>query len=211
MNVLIVVPTRLESSRFPNKPLYKIAGREMILRVLGRLPDYEKIVATPNYPIAEVVTKNGYNVFITRREASCGTDRLVELSESIYADIYVNVQGDEPLISQSTVDKIVQAKIDNPDRVVCGMCNLDTSADCVKVIIENGRPSLSRKIYKQVGIYAFNRADLREFERSGEARESIEITRLSSDRLLFVEVDDTQAVDRLEDIAKVERILWQNK
>ncbi len=207
MKVLVVVPSRLESTRFPNKPLYKIKGREMVLRVLDRLPDYDRIVATPNFPIAEVVTKNGYDVFITQREAQCGTDRLVELAESIDADIYVNVQGDEPLISQSTVDAIVQAKIDNPDKVVCGMTKLDTLTDCVKVLVSGEKSLLSRKLYKQVGIYAFNKVDLVEFGQLGEAVESIEITRYSSDRLLFIEVEDTQAVDRLADIEKVERML----
>lgn len=47
MKVLVVIPARLESSRFPNKPLSLIDGRAMILRVLDALPDYEKIVATP--------------------------------------------------------------------------------------------------------------------------------------------------------------------
>ena len=211
MNVLVVIPARLESTRFPNKPLHPIAGKPMILRVLEALPNYQKLVATPNIEIAECVINTGHDAFVTQREAECGTDRLVEVSENINADIYVNVQGDEPLIEEHTIDKLVQAKIDNPDKVVCAMTSLDSSSDCVKVLIDGDSSILSRKLYKQVGIYAFNRADLQEFERSGEGRESIEMTRFSSNRLLFVEVDDTQAVDRLADIEKVERILWQKR
>lgn len=211
MNVLVVIPARLESTRFPNKPLYPIAGKPMILRVLEALPSYKKIVATPNIEIAECAINAGYDAFVTQMEAECGTDRLVEVSQSIDADIYVNVQGDEPLIQESTIDKLVQAKIDNPGKVVCAMTSLDSSPDCVKVLVSGDSSTLSRKLYKQVGIYAFNKADLQEFERLGEGRESIEMTKFSSNRLLFVEVDDTQAVDRLEDIEKVERILWQKR
>ena len=211
MRVLVVIPARLESSRFPNKPLALIDGRAMILMVLDALPDYEKIVATPNPEIVSVVEEAGYKAFLTQREAVCGTDRLVEVAEAIEADLYVNVQGDEPLIQQHTIDKLVNAKLYYREKVVCAMTHLDSSPDCVKVLVSGGSPTLSRKLYKQVGIYVFNRADLREFGRPGEIKESIEMTKFSSNRLHFVEVDDTQAVDRPEDIKKVERILCQKK
>ena len=207
MNVLVVVPVRLESTRFPNKPLYKIKGREMVLRVLDNLPSFKKLVATPNLPIAEVVTQAGYDVFVTQRKADCGTDRLVELAESIEADIYVNVQGDEPLISEDTVRAIVEAKIANPDKVVTGIASLDKNQDCVKVITGE-RNAMSRKVYQHIGIYAFNGAELRRFG-EGEGWEGIEITRFLSLNypIHFVEVEKTQSVDRLEDIEKVERML----
>lgn len=208
MNVLVVVPVRLESTRFPNKPLYKIKGREMVLRVLDNLPSFKKIVATPNLPIAEVVTQAGYDVFVTQRKADCGTDRLVELAESIEADIYVNVQGDEPLISEETVQKIIDAKVANYDKVVTGVAPLDTSEDCVKVITTGNRWAIGRKLYQHIGIYAFNGAELRRFG-EGEGWEGIEITRFLSLNypIHFVEVEKTQSVDRLEDIEKVERML----
>lgn len=210
MNVLVVVPVRLESTRFPNKPLYKIKGREMVLRVLDNLPSFKKIVATPNLPIAEVVTQAGYDVFVTQRKADCGTDRLVELAESIEADIYVNVQGDEPLISEDTVRAIVEAKIANPDKVVTGIANLDNNKNCVKVIPD--QQAMSREVYQHIGIYAFNGAELRRFG-EGEVWEDIEITRFLSMKypVHFVQVERTQAVDRLEDIKEVERIVCQKK
>lgn len=207
MKVLVVVPTRLGSTRLPNKPLYKIKGREMILRVMDRLKGFESIVATPDSEIAELVLANGYDVFLTQEEAECGTDRLVELAKSIKADIYVNVQGDEPLIATETINKIVQAKISNPDKVVCGMTYLDSSTDCVKVLVTREKPVLSRKLYKQVGIYAFNEMDLQEFGQLGGATEDIEITRYPSERLLFVEVEESQDVNVLADIKKVESML----
>ncbi len=207
MKVLVVVPTRLGSTRLPNKPLYKIKGREMILRVMDRLKGFESIVATPDSEIAELVLANGYDVFLTQEKAECGTDRLVELAKSIKADIYVNVQGDEPLIATETINKIVQAKISNPDKVVCGMTYLDSSTDCVKVLVTREKPVLSRKLYKQVGIYAFNEMDLQEFGQLGGATEDIEITRYPSERLLFVEVEESQDVNVLADIKKVESML----
>lgn len=207
MKVLVVVPTRLGSTRLPNKPLYKIKGREMILRVMDRLKGFESIVATPDGEIAELVLANGYDVFLTQEKAECGTDRLVELAKSIKADIYVNVQGDEPLIATETINKIVQAKISNPDKVVCGMTYLDSSTDCVKVLVTREKPALSRKLYKQVGIYAFNEMDLQEFGQLGGSTEDIEITRYPSERLLFVEVEESQDVNVLADIKKVESML----
>ena len=207
MKVLVVVPTRLGSTRLPNKPLYKIKGREMILRVMDRLQGFESIVACPDGEIAELVLTNGYDVFLTQEKAECGTDRLVELAKSIKADIYVNVQGDEPLIATETINKVIQAKISNPDKVVCGMTYLDSSTDCVKVLVTREKPVLSRKLYKQVGIYAFNEMDLQEFGQLGGATEDIEITRYPSERLLFVEVEESQDVNVLADIKKVESML----
>lgn len=179
----------------------------MILRVMDRLKGFESIVATPDGEIAELVLANGYDVFLTQEEAECGTDRLVELAKSIKADIYVNVQGDEPLIATETINKVIQAKISNPDKVVCGMTYLDSSTDCVKVLVTREKPALSRKLYKQVGIYAFNEMDLQEFGQLGGATEDIEITRYPSERLLFVEVEESQDVNVLADIKKVESML----
>lgn len=212
MKVLVVIPARLASTRFPNKPLAKIFNREMILWVLDALHDYEKIVATPDEVIAEVVRAEGYEAYITKREAKTGTDRLVEVAENIDADIYVNVQGDEPLINPLDVDRIIEAKIDYPDYVIGGMCELDNNQNSVKLIIDERQLAISRKVYKQVGIYAFNKTDLLRFGK-GEEWESIEITRFidSGYPVRFVQVTETQAVDMPEDIKRVEAILWQKK
>jgi 3-deoxy-manno-octulosonate cytidylyltransferase (CMP-KDO synthetase) len=212
MDILIVVPARLDSTRFPRKPLALIAGREMILRVLDNFPNHRTIVATPDVEIAGLVTDNGYDAFVTKREARTGTDRLVELSESIKADIYVNVQGDEPLVTENTIGLLIEAKISNQDKVIGAMCTLDTNLNDVKIIDDGNTVSISRKLYKQVGLYAFNEADLRRFG-DGREWEGIEITRFidNGTGVKFVEVPMTQDVNVPEDIPKVERVLWQRK
>ena len=99
MNIKIIIPTRLNSSRFPKKPLAKIQHKEMILHVCDRASKvYPVIVATPDTEIKELVEKHGYEAVLTSKDCLTGTDRVAEVAKYINADIYVNVQGDEPLI-----------------------------------------------------------------------------------------------------------------
>ena len=115
MKILIVIPARFKSSRLPGKPLRKIKGKELILRVIDRCKKFKNkniklIVATDNIKIKELVRAYGTDSIMTSKSCLTGTDRVAEVAK-IKADIYVNVQGDEPLINISDIKKIIKRKI----------------------------------------------------------------------------------------------------
>lgn len=240
MRTVVVIPARYASSRFPGKPLVELLGRPMILRVadlaataVGAKNVY---VATEDERIATVVTDAGYQAVMTSPTALTGTDRLAEASKTIDADIYVNVQGDEPLLDPGDIVRIIEHKAAHLDKVINGYCWLSENEDPANVNIPKviateagrmvymsrnplpgykdpvNRPSGYRK---QVCIYAFTRDELCQFAEFGrkswlEACEDIEILRfLELDKeVLMVETrPGSLAVDTPEDVAPVEKAL----
>jgi 3-deoxy-manno-octulosonate cytidylyltransferase (CMP-KDO synthetase) len=110
---LAVIPARYASSRFPGKPLAPIAGRPMIQHVFERVRKATRVsrvvVATDDERIAEAVRAFGGEAVLTRSDHRCGTERVAEVAVHIPADLYVNVQGDEPLLDPAAVDAVVEA------------------------------------------------------------------------------------------------------
>ena len=223
MKVLVVIPSRLASTRFPGKPLVKIEGREMILRVCDQASKaYEVIVATPDKEIVKVVEEAGYKAFRTKGECPTGTDRVCEVAESVPADIYVNVQGDEPVIKIEDIHRIVLAKQLCYNNVINGMSRLqDNSSNIVKVIQDNGRLlNMTRKgssDYRQHGIYAYNVHELKAYGGMTYGRkldylrrhEDIEIMRFHELGIpvKMVEVEGSPAVDVPADLKKIMEVL----
>lgn len=111
MKVLVLIPARYASTRFPGKPLAKIAGKEMILRVCGQVAatGYDLAVATDDSRIYDTVTAAGYRAVMTRADHPSGTDRLAKAYAKIGGnyDVVVNVQGDEPFIRPEQINDIV--------------------------------------------------------------------------------------------------------
>ena len=103
MKSIIVIPARYDATRFPGKSLARISGRPMIQWVWeaacrSRLTE-QVVVATDDDRIADVAAKFGADVVMTKKSHSSGTDRMAEVADKISAQLYVNVQGDEPLLS----------------------------------------------------------------------------------------------------------------
>lgn len=240
MKTVALIPARYKSSRYPGKPLVELLGKPMILwvaEVTAKALGAENVyVATDDDRIASVVREAGYQAVKTSSDALTGTDRLAEASEQIEADIYVNVQGDEPLVNPNDILKIRDVKLANPDKVINGYCWISPAEDPASVnlpkVITNERNELvymSRNplpghkesdraphgYKKQVCIYAFSRAELAAFQKFGrkselEWSEDIEILRfLELDRrVLMVETfPGSLAVDVPEDVAPVEKAL----
>lgn len=119
MKVLVLIPARYASTRFPGKPLAKIAGKEMILRVCGQVAatGYDLAVATDDSRIFDTVTAAGYRAVMTRTDHPSGTDRLAEAYAKIGGnyDVVVNVQGDEPFIRPEQINDIVGIFAKYPD------------------------------------------------------------------------------------------------
>ncbi len=216
MSTIVVIPARMASSRFPGKPLVKIAGKPMILHVCERLKNFRTIVATPDKVIYDTVKDAGYEAFQTTSKCKTGTDRLVELSKYIKADIYINAQSDEPLITEKEICAIDREKKRHHNCVIGAVCEMENDTNNVKCILRDGKLlAISRKAYRQRGIYAMNKEELLLF---GQAKkddaESIEITRFMQAGITvrMVIIEDTPDVNVPEDIPKIEaRLKWLEK
>ena len=136
MRILIVIPARFNSTRLPGKPLKKICGKELIIRVIEACApllrkNIKIVVATDDKKIFNLVNFFKFEALMTSKKCSTGTDRVADVSKKIKADIYINVQGDEPLINADDIKKIIKAKIKFSKHVICGYSNLrnDESVD----------------------------------------------------------------------------------
>ncbi|HEY6045322.1 MAG TPA: 3-deoxy-manno-octulosonate cytidylyltransferase, partial [Pyrinomonadaceae bacterium] len=113
-----VIPARYSSVRLPGKALLPIAGKPLIVWVAERAASASTIsrviVATDDARISDAVTQAGFEAMMTRADHQSGTDRVAEVAAKLDAEIIVNVQGDEPLISAGTIDRAVTALINDP-------------------------------------------------------------------------------------------------
>lgn len=236
----VIIPARYSSTRFPGKPLISLLGKPMIqwvaelsAQAVGREHVY---VATDDERIADKVRASGYAALMTDPAALTGTDRLAEAADMIDYSIYVNVQGDEPLVEPEDILRCVELKGKHPEMVINGFGWIGLNEDLHSVNIpkviatESGvmvymsrRPLPGFKdaaneppyYMKQVCIYGFSRKDLKDFAGFGrksmlEQCEDIEILRfLELDRsiMLYECKPGSLAVDVPEDIPKVERAL----
>ncbi|NGO91082.1 MAG: NTP transferase domain-containing protein, partial [Halomonas sp.] len=102
MRSVVLIPARYGSSRYPGKPLVPLLGKPMVLWVAelsARAVGAENVyVATEDQRIANVVEEAGFQAVMTTDDALTGTDRLAQAAAQVTADIYINVQGDEPLV-----------------------------------------------------------------------------------------------------------------
>lgn len=110
-----VIPARFSSVRFPGKPLASLGGKPLVEHVWRRLAASRRIdrvvVATDDERIASACAAFGAEVRMTSAAHASGTDRVAEVAASIGEpfDVVVNVQGDEPFVSASSVDRLVAA------------------------------------------------------------------------------------------------------
>ena len=111
---VIIIPARYGSSRYRGKPLVKILGRELVLRVadicaktIGKDNVY---IATDSKKIVNKVSQYNYKYVMTSRNCLTGTDRVAEAAKKISAKIFINVQGDEPLVNPKDIKKIIASK-----------------------------------------------------------------------------------------------------
>ena len=99
----IIVPCRLESTRFPRKLLHKIKGRPLLLWVAERIareaPEFPLWFAVDHALLGECVTEAGFRAIMTSGAHQSGTDRIAEANRTVRADKVINVQADEPLVT----------------------------------------------------------------------------------------------------------------
>ena len=113
MKAIAVIPARYASTRFPGKPLFKLAGKPMVQRVYERAAAAQRVasvmVATDDERIYAAVRDFGGNAVMTSPDHATGTDRIAEAIRETDAELIVNVQGDEPLIPPAVIDRLVAA------------------------------------------------------------------------------------------------------
>ena len=238
MKILGVIPARYNSSRLMGKPLADINGKPMIWHTYNQVKQvkdfYDVIVATDDVKIEQECINLNINVVRTLSEHKTGTDRVGEVASKIKADLYVNIQGDEPLIEPQTIKEAIKPFYDNPKLQITNlMTKIDNTVEIInpsiiKVVVNRQWEGvyLSRNpipypkgdieyfYYKQVCVYGYKPEVLRIFNKTAIGRneriEDIEILRFIENgyKVQYILVDTKSiAVDTPNDLEKVRRLL----
>ena len=239
--VLAVIPARHASSRFPGKPLTPIAGKPMIQHVVERVRRAtlvsRVVVATEDARIKSAVEGFGGEAVMTRSDHRTGTDRVAEVATHITAEMYVNVQGDEPLIDPGTVDSLVEAMIADDSVQLATPCSAISHREdimdpnIVKVVrdfesnalyfsrapipwVRDTGEMVNARHWKHLGLYGFRRDALLEFPTlpPGELEHLEQLEQLrwleNGFRIRVVETEyDAVSVDVPADVERVEKLL----
>jgi 3-deoxy-manno-octulosonate cytidylyltransferase (CMP-KDO synthetase) len=237
VNILGVIPARLDSSRLPRKVLREIGGIPMVVRVFTRAQACpllsDLLVATDSEEVVEAC--HGYHVpaVLTSPHHPSGTDRVWEVSRARTADVYVNVQGDEPLVTPGHIDRLVRPFLADPDVQVTTLRIRATAEEVPtrtanKVVtnvhgdalyfsrlpIPCDRDGRGGVVYwKHIGLYGYRRSALDTFHRlppsSLEQAEQLEQLRFleAGIPIRVIETSEpTVGVDTEEDLRAVEAI-----
>ena len=239
--ILGVIPARYKSTRFEGKPLTLINGIPMIKRTYTQAKKSELldelVVATEDTRIVEYCQSEGIPVIMTSDNCLTGTDRLAEVSKKMDFDLYVNIQGDEPVIDPNAISQIVdiyhqygnEYMVYNLYKIIDDMDEVN-SRTIVKVIVNEhdevmymsrlpvpfSNSGLVQQFKQQIPVYGFTKDALSIFSNHkktiNEQYEDVELLRFVDlgykIRMSETKVDSI-AVDVPEDVKKVERFLDQ--
>jgi 3-deoxy-manno-octulosonate cytidylyltransferase (CMP-KDO synthetase) len=239
--VVVVIPARFASTRLPGKPLVSLAGKPMIQHVYERAKMAARasrvIVATDDERIRKAVESFGGEARMTRPDHRTGTERVAEVAAHEKGDVFVNVQGDEPLLDPVAIDTAVNALLEEPAATIATVATaIKTPADImdpnvVKVVLdfEDNALYFSRapipwvrdtgnkiqvRHLKHLGLYVFQREALLEYPTlpQGELERIEQLEQLrwleNGWKIRVAEVEhDAVSVDVPEDVARVEKLL----
>jgi 3-deoxy-manno-octulosonate cytidylyltransferase (CMP-KDO synthetase) len=237
MKAIAVIPARLASTRLPRKMLREVAGQLLIGRVYQAVRSsssllHDVIIATDSDEILEICRRNGWKAQLTSSTHRSGTERVHEISQSIAADVYLNIQGDEPLIRPEHVAALLDlmndlrvqvgtlktpapaADINNPNAVKVVTDSAGRALYFSRAAIPYERDGAGPKYFKHLGFYAYRKPALDRFvalpESSLERSERLEQLRFLENGIAIHVGEtpfDTVAVDTKEDLQRVEEIL----
>jgi 3-deoxy-manno-octulosonate cytidylyltransferase (CMP-KDO synthetase) len=235
--VLGVIPARLQSTRFPRKVLHEVAGKPLVVQVYEaarRAAELDELlVATESHEVIDACAKFGIAAVLTSSAHPSGTDRIWEVAQTRAADIYVNIQGDEPLVTaehirllvgpfrESADTQVTTLKIrltaeemtnPNVNKVVCGVDG--RALYFSKHPIPYDRDGIGVVRWKHAGFYAYRKAALDAFHRLQpsplELAEKLEQLRFLENGIDIVVVETdapTIGVDTEADLRAVETLL----
>ena len=234
MKIIGVIPSRYKSSRFPGKPLADICGKPLVWWVYQQAVKVkcldQVLVATDDERIFAVCSGFRIPVIMTSPDHQNGSERLSEVANKTDGDIYVTIQGDEPLLEPTNIERVVSTLLNDPSvdcatlktpftnpvdvingttpKVVCDLNNhvlLFTRSP-----VPYPKASLNYRIYKPLGAYAFKRDLLIQYKNLAmgplEQAEEIELLRLLEHGfpIAISEVlSDSIAVDTPKDLDRV--------
>lgn len=178
--IAIVIPARFGSTRLPGKPLADIAGKPMVQHVYERALQVSNandvVIATDDERVAEAVRAFGGKYVMTSPDHPSGTDRLAEVMREVDADIYINLQGDEPLVRPADIESLAAGMLADAGVSIGTLCHpIDEqeakNPNTVKVVLAtNGnalyfsrspipypRDKEATSYLKHVGVYAYRR------------------------------------------------------
>ena len=186
MNVIAMIPARLQATRFPRKLLQDLGGKSVIVRTYEAAKKTELFddvyVVTDSQEIFDEIISNGGEAIMSKEEHQSGSDRIAEAIQNIDADIVVNVQGDEPFTDVTSLRDLLAVFVDDIDNkidIASLMFKMDSDDDInnpndVKIVTDVNECALyfSRSAipfprdnqqvdyYKHIGIYAFRKEAL---------------------------------------------------
>jgi 3-deoxy-manno-octulosonate cytidylyltransferase (CMP-KDO synthetase) len=235
--IVAVIPARLASSRLPGKVLRPIAGVPMlgwVYRAALTCPQLDQVlIATDSSEVVAYADSEGWPSIMTSPDLPSGTDRVYAVSTIVDADIYVNIQGDEPMLRREHIDDLLQPFTHTDAEVTtlstpCLPEEID-DPNAVKVVTANDRRALyfSRATIpynrgvamtprKHLGLYAYRKAALQRFAALPpsplESAERLEQLRLLEEGISIYVVPTyyrTIGVDTEEDLLAAEGVLRQ--
>jgi len=236
-SAIAVIPARLGSTRLSRKVLRDIAGKPMVQRVYEAAKKclllQDLIIATDADEVMRLAEANGWKAQMTSSAHRSGTDRVNEVAQRVPADIYVNIQGDLPLLRPEQVEALLKPmqRTEVMVSTVKTPCKPEEieNPNAVKVVTDkNGRAlyfsrstipydrdgSGSIQYFKHLGLYAYRKAALQRFcslpESKLEASERLEQLRLLENGIdIYVEETPfgSVEVDTEEDLRRVEELL----
>src|ERR1700694_4329622 len=243
MKIVAVIPARMASSRFPGKPIAKLAGLPMIQHVWARARMCKKLdavyVATCDEQIRDVARSFGAEAIMTSDRHERASDRMAEVAGSVQADVYVLIQGDEPMIRPSMIDLALEP-LERDASVVCSNLAAPIHSEeefmdrnTVKVVMDLKGDALyfSRsplpypftppfrqvRAFKQVCIIPFRAGFLHTYTRLSptplEMAESIDMLRALEHGFPVRLVEcyaETHSVDTAGDLARVEALMRED-
>jgi 3-deoxy-manno-octulosonate cytidylyltransferase (CMP-KDO synthetase) len=236
MKAIAVIPARLDSRRLPRKMLREIQGRPLVVWVYQAVRSSplleDVIVATDSGEIFETCRAHACKVQMTAVRHRSGTERVHEVAQSIDAEVYLNVQGDEPLVRRAHIESLLELLEDTNIQV--GTLKTPASPEdvsnpnAVKVVSDGRGRALyfsrsaipydregSRPHYfKHLGTYAYRKPALDRFvtlpESALERAERLEQLRFLENGIPVYAAEtpyDTIGVDTEEDLERVEKML----
>lgn len=188
---MIIIPARLNSSRFANKILVDILGLPMVIKTAKQVSSLDEVtIATDSQEVVQLAEKYGINAVLTSSEHQSGTDRINEAASILNLnddDIVINVQGDEPFIEKEVVEAVINRvkKVkENSEDIMLVSCHKKISSELaddpnhVKVLLNDkgnatyfsrSKIPYHRDHYEEssynghLGIYGFTVKSLKEF------------------------------------------------
>ena len=242
MDYYLIIPARYKSSRFPGKPLVDICGKSMLERTYGQcisVCDQKKVfVATDDERIVEHCNLKEMNSIFTPADCLTGTDRVAYCIDRLESDLYINVQGDEPIFNPCDLKNLIDKALQNKEVIYNGYAEIKSEDQyrnraIPKVVfdndnnliymsrapIPNNKENKFLKSWRQICAYSFPRNALIDFSnRKQKTRleqiEDLEILRFleMGYKVKMLEMsNDSIAVDHPEDVKKVIAKLSKNE